>query len=186
MIYEGKVPSTWAVVHRTFSTFGNLPIGSKSQSESLRVSSINRLNGYSMDFVDGASVARGTIYGACGSIKCRDSMEYTWHFNSRARTNTKAELLGVQHIQLIGDSKVIIVWLNKKGKLQAINIEGWKGKIRELISSFSGIYFQHIFREANVKADILSKQALSTSCGRLFYYSWDRETAGTVHHFDIF
>jgi hypothetical protein len=97
-----------------------------------------------------------------------------------------AKKLEIQYIQLIGDSKVVIDWLNKKGNIQVINIEGWKGKIRELISSFRGIYFQHIFKEANVEANNLSKQALSTSFGRLIYTSWDGENAGTVHHFDIF
>jgi ribonuclease HI len=162
------------------------------------VNSIIRLNGYSMAFFDGASVERGTNCGAGGTIICRDLTEYRWHFNGGAGTNTKAELLGawaslfiakqleIQYIQLIGDSKVVIDWLNKKGNIQAINIEGWKGKIRELISSFRGIYFQHIFREANVEVNKLSKQALSTSFGRLIYTSWDGENAGTVHHFDIF
>jgi hypothetical protein len=47
----------------------------------------------------------------------------------------------------MGDSKVIIDWLNKKGNLQAINIEGWKMRIRELMEVYQGINFQHIYRE---------------------------------------
>jgi hypothetical protein len=58
-----------------------------------------------VDFFEGASVERGII----------------------------AKQLDIQYIQLIGDSKIVIDWLNKKRNLQAINIEGWKGKIRKLI-----------------------------------------------------
>jgi hypothetical protein len=85
-----------------------------------------------------------------------------------------------------GDSKVIIDWLNHKGKLQAINIEGWKLRILDLVDSFQGICFQHIFRESNEEEDQLSKQALSATKGRLSYFTWDGENAGPTLHIDIF
>jgi ribonuclease HI len=93
---------------------------------------------------------------------------------------------GYTEIQLLGDSKAIIDWLKKKGNLQAINIEGWKRKTSELVATFRDITFQHIYRETNRVADRLSKHALLTSSGSLFYYPWDGESARTVQHFDIF
>jgi len=74
----------------------------------------------------------------------------------------------------------------KKGNLWAINIEGWKRKTSELVSTFRAIHFQHIYRETNVEANRLSKQAILALSGKLFYYFWDGETAGTVQHYDIF
>jgi ribonuclease HI len=98
-------------------------------------------------------------------------------------TNTKAELLGawvtlilvnqwkIPKIQLMGDSKVIIDWLNQKGNLNVIDIEGWKRITKVLTTIFQEIIFQHIFREYNKEADRLSKQALLGPKGRLTYYT---------------
>jgi ribonuclease HI len=136
--------------------------------------------------------------GIGGIIKCIESLAYRWYFNCGDGSNTKVELLGawatltienlldIQYIQILGDSKVTIDWLNHKGNLQAINIEGWKLKILELVASFQGICFQHIFKESNEEADQLSKQALSVKKGRSSYFTWDGETGGTSFHIDIF
>jgi hypothetical protein len=56
-------------------------------------------------------------------------------------SNTKIELVGawktfimenglhLHHLLLLGDSKVIIEWLQWKGKLHATKIEGWKRRV---------------------------------------------------------
>jgi hypothetical protein len=73
---------------------------------------------------------------------------------------TIAKILEIQHVQILGDFKIVIEWLKHKGNLQAINIEGWKSrKIRVLASTFQGISFQHIFIDYNEEVDLLSKQA---------------------------
>jgi len=41
-------------------------------------------------------------------------------------TLTLASLWVMDKIQILGDSKVIIDWMNQKGLLQAVNLEGWK------------------------------------------------------------
>jgi hypothetical protein len=71
-----------------------------------------------------------------------------------------------------GDSKIIIDWLNKKGKLQVAALECWKDRIVELTQTFSQINFSHIYRELNVEADILSKNALLKHTGILTYQHW--------------
>jgi ribonuclease HI len=101
-------------------------------------------------------------------------------------TLTIAKLLDLQYIQVLGDSKVVIEWLDQKGKLQAINIEGWKSRIKDMIPTFKGIYFQHIFREANGEADQLSKQALTASKGRISYFTWDGKKVGPALQVDVF
>jgi ribonuclease HI len=154
------------------------------KSQVLRLSPIIRLHGYTLAFFDGASIAGGTICGVGSSLKCIDGSDTRWYFNCGEGSNNKAELLGawatltiakimgIQHIQVLGDSRVIVDWLNQVRNLQAINIEGWKIRTRDLASSFQGIIFQHIFRESNEEVDKLSKQALSTPKGRLSYFTW--------------
>ena len=50
LLFEGKGPSTWSVVHVTLNMLRNLPSGTKSVSKSLRVNSIFMINGYSVAF----------------------------------------------------------------------------------------------------------------------------------------
>jgi ribonuclease HI len=128
--------------------------------------------GTSIACFDGAALSGGKQCGAGGVIKTLESTVYRWFINCGDGTNTKAELLGVwatltlathlslQKLQVLGDSKVIIEWLNNRGRLQASAIEGWKLRTKELIKYFQEISFQHIFREFNKEADQLSKQAI--------------------------
>jgi hypothetical protein len=83
---------------------------------------------------------------------------------------TLVNLWSIQNLQILGDSKVVIDWLNHKGKLQAIDIEGWKLRTMELTTLFQGINFHHIFEEFNKETDQLSKQALLEPENRLTYY----------------
>jgi len=133
-----------------------------------------------------------------GTIKIINAQVFHWYFNCGAETNTKAELLDalatltisklldLHYIQVLGDSKVIIDWLDQKRKLQAINVEGWKQRTKDLIPSVKGISFHHIFREANSEGDQLSKLALSMTKGRITYFNWDGVIAGPNIHVDIF
>jgi ribonuclease HI len=131
-------------------------------------------------------------------LKRLNALDVRWIFNCGEGSNTKAELVGawatfaiaklldIHHIQILGDSKVVVDWLEQKGNLQAINIEGWKRRIRDLATSFQGTSFQHIFRESNEEADKLSKQALLAPRGRLIYFNWDGENEGPPQFLKIF
>jgi ribonuclease HI len=163
-----------------------------------RQRSIYLKTGYTCAQFDGASSAGGLNCGVGGFIIDHDSSRYRWLINCGEGSNTKAELLGawttltlanhlkIQNIQVMGDSKVVIDWLKQKGNLHSTAIEGWKQRINELINSFQGIYFQHIYRDFNVEADLLSKQALSEPRGRLSYYVWDGGTTGPTFHINLF
>jgi ribonuclease HI len=138
------------------------------------------------------------VQGLGGTLKCINTPDYRWYINCGIGSNTKAELLGawaslliarhlgIQQLQVLGDSKVIIDWLRTNEKLQAINIEGWKNRVRELKTTFQKISFHHIFRESNEEADKLSKRALSSPKGRLTFFTWDGETEGPFQHWNIF
>jgi ribonuclease HI len=195
-LFEGKSPSGWVVVHRTLGALTKFHTVKYSQV--LRVSPVIRLIGYSLAFFDGASIAGGSGCGAGGTLKLIEGPIINWLFNCGEGSNTKAELVGawasltiarileIKLVQILGDSKTIIEWLNHKGNLQATNIEGWKSRIRMLVSTFQDINFQHIYREFNVEVDLLSKQALTSTRGRLTYYQWDGERAGPTHHIHFF
>jgi hypothetical protein len=57
--------------------------------------------------------------------------------------------LGFDHLQVFGDSKIVIESLNCRGNLHVTSLVGWKDMILEITKSFSTLKFAHIFREQN-------------------------------------
>jgi hypothetical protein len=148
-------------------------------------------------FFDGASIDGGSICGAGGFIKHTNNQVFSWFFNGGSGTNTKAELLGMgfsHYCKILGypiySSPGGLQSNHRLAKssrqLRASNIEGWKQRLLDLVITFKGTNFHHIFREANVEVDLLSKQALSEDKGRITYFTWDGSMAGPSHHLDIF
>jgi ribonuclease HI len=134
---------------------------------------------------DGATQRNGDQSGAGGVIKINDHTVYKWTLNCGRGTNTRAELMGVwasltlasrlsiTDILVLGDSKIVIDWLNRKGTLQVVTIDCWKDMINELIKCFTNISFAHVYREENQEADNLSKQALTKHPGSIAYNQWE-------------
>jgi ribonuclease HI len=87
-------------------------------------------------------------------------------------TITLAARLTVSDLHVLGDSKIVIDWLNRKGALRVANLDGWKDRIEELCPLFRSISFAHIYREENKQADRLSKKALYSCRGRIAYNLW--------------
>jgi hypothetical protein len=69
-----------------------------------------------------------------------------------------ADHLSIHQLQVLGDSKVIINWLNKKSNLCVSSLDGWKQRIELLRKKFRAINFYHIYREFNKEADEQSKK----------------------------
>lgn len=98
---------------------------------------------------DGASQNLGMHCGVGGRIHLCDGFWITWTFNCGIGSNTKTKLLGVWVTLLLAsrynildlhvrrDSKIIIDWLNKKGKLQIAALECWKDRIIDLSQTFT-------------------------------------------------
>ena len=92
-------------------------------------------------------------------------------------TNTRAELLalwdlllfadaiGLPFLHIFGDSVVVINWENNKSALSAINLVYWCTNISKLKDIFLFLVFQHVYREHNMRADKLSKEALTMALG---------------------
>jgi hypothetical protein len=83
---------------------------------------------------------------------------------------TLAIRLHIYDLQVVGDSKLVIDWLNNQVDLQAMGLHFWKKQIESLIMEFSAIEFIHSFREFNQEADNLSKHALGLQEGMLKFY----------------
>jgi ribonuclease HI len=129
------------------------------------------LNGYTLAFFDGASIVRGSGCGAGGSLKIIDGSVVRWFFNCGEGSNTKAELVGaweslsiakileIQHVHILGDSKIVIEWLKHNGNLQAINIEGWKRRI--LWCQLSNVLVSNTSSENPIRKQIFYQRRLS-------------------------
>jgi hypothetical protein len=83
-----------------------------------------------------------------------------------------AARFNIEALQIFGDSKIIIDWLNRRGKLQVVSLLGWKDRIRELQKFFRDISFSHIYRDQNKDVDLLSKIALQKQEGKITYNHW--------------
>ena len=66
----------------------------------------------------------------------------------------------VRNLQIFGDSKLTIDWENGQLQINAPQLQHLLRAIRSQNENFESISFQHIYRELNVDADKLSKEAL--------------------------
>ena len=88
--------------------------------------------------------------------------------------------IGLHILSVCGDSQVIINWEKSVACLDVVDPEHWCDRITEVKSSFLSINFQHIYREHNMSADVLSKEALSLDMGKLSYIEMlDGESIGS-------
>jgi hypothetical protein len=83
-----------------------------------------------------------------------------------------AARFNIEALQIFGESKIIIDWLNHRGKLQVVSLLVWKDRIRELQTFFRDISFSHIYRDQNKDTDLLSKIALQKQEGKIAYNHW--------------
>ena len=140
-------------------------------------------DGFTVACFDGATSANGNLCGTGAFIKSHGSRVIGWILNCGHGTNTKAELMEVwatltiahhlayTKLQILGNLKVVIDWLNKRGKLQACAIEGWKVKVLGLLKMSQDISFQQIYMTHNIEAHILSKKSFMEPEGRISFYN---------------
>jgi hypothetical protein len=126
-VFKGKVPSVSKVVIRSLDAL-QIPV-EKHVSSTLRLNRLNIPLEYPLASFDGATKSDGTCSGAGGIIRGSTMMVYKWYLNCGIGSNTKAELIGawatlyianlisLNNLQILGDSKVIIDWINYKGEL---------------------------------------------------------------------
>jgi ribonuclease HI len=187
-IFENVCPSIHSIVYKTLG--GMIMINPAKTTHTLRSSKSPHFSLGVVGWFDGATLSNDQQSGAGGLIKTSENIVYKWTYNCGTGTNTREKLLGVWatltlarrlHIvdmQVLGDSKIIIDWLNDKGNLQVNALECWKDRIRELHSSFSSIKYTHIYRESNMEVDKLSKKALLKPEGKINFNLWTEGQEG--------
>ena len=95
-------------------------------------------------------------------------------------------VLHLHHLHILGNSKIIIECLQRKSKLHATKIEGWKRRARDLHKNFQGTYYQHIYMESNEEVDRISKRALEAPKGILFFFTWINGIEGPQQNIYLF
>jgi len=189
VIFEGRTPSCQAVLHRVLSSFTWQPTTVKS----LHYKACGTLVCF-----DGAALPNGLCCGAGGTFKTHSSQITNWYLNCGTGSNNKAELMGLwaslylascwslNHLLVLGDSRVIINWINQGCQLQSIHLEGWKQRTMELATLFTDVHFQHIPRYHNYEADALSKRALIAVAGRLSIFHFDNGIESSISSINLF
>jgi len=177
VIFEGHTPSILAVLYRVSASFHWQSPPLKSIPP--KSCEITLKEGYTLACFDGAAASSGLNCGAGGFFKTHPNRTTSWFINCGLGTNSKAELLGLwtslalaslwslDQILVLGDSRIIIDWINRECALHSVHMEGWKDRTRQLSKQFRDIQFRHIPRIHNQQADALSKGALSEVVGRL-------------------
>ena len=64
-----------------------------------------------------------------------------------------------------GDSKTVIEWAKERNNIRAPRLQNLLRTIWMMLPSFEALNFNHVYREFNSEADILSKQALAIQPG---------------------
>jgi len=110
----------------------------------------------------------------CGAgvfMRCGD-FSYWISMNCGQGTNTIGELLAlwclqyfaksldISHLQLLGNSRVVMDRFIHKANLQVVALDGWKHHIRDLEEQLIHLPVVHIFRGYNKVVDTLSKEAV--------------------------
>jgi ribonuclease HI len=195
-VFEDRPPSLQAVLHRILSTFQLQQKPIKFIQIKARDYSI--AEGSTLICFDGAAHSNGLCCGAGGTFKSHPSRITNWFLNCGVGSNTKAELMGLwvsltlaswwslNHLLVLGDSRIVIDWINHICTLHSIHIEGWMQRTRELSTSFSDIKFQHFSRSFNSEADSLSKRALGSEIGRLSVFHCDDGQDSPISTINLF
>ena len=152
----------------------------------------------SVGYFDGASQAGGTMCGV-GVILISPLLgRYNLKWNCGIGSNTRAELLalwsilhlarslGIDTIQLVGDSWVIVEWFKGIFHLEAVLLTYWMDRIMQLKSQFVEISIQYVYRENNSDADLLSKQALVLPVGHFLVARGDGRDPSAFNFFGSF
>ena len=72
---------------------------------------------------------------------------------------------GVQKLQVVGDSEIVINWLSQRIPQRNIILKPIYEDISRLLSLFQAINFEHIYNERNQMDNQLSKNGLHVGIG---------------------
>jgi len=125
------------------------------------------------------SVEHGGRCGCSAWIHIDYNQHYTIHWSRGTRTNTGVEavalwglmwfvsFLNIPKLQIYGDSLAIINHVLGSSSLSHPHLQGWFRNIEYLKGTFQNINLQHIHREFNTTADVMSKQGIMDPPGSM-------------------
>lgn len=139
-------------------------------------------------FFDGAATCRNGTGGSGATLHFTCSITVHLWLNLGMGTNTRSEvcalwlllywarLRGIHSLVTFGDSSAVISWEKGISPLNVIGLTHWLDAARKLILEFEHIHFEHIYREVNREADMLSKRALHSQAGTIMWQEWRDDT----------
>ena len=149
-------------------------------------------------YFDGASQDGGYRCGAGAFLISPILGKYSVKWNCGFGTNTRAELLalwsilhlansmGIDAIQIVGDSRIIVDWFRGSLHLETLALTHWMERIMQLKTHFSVVNIQHVYRELNATADRLSKLALDGPVGHFLVAPGDGRDPYSFKLFGLF
>ena len=99
----------------------------------------------------------------------------------REGTNTMVEFMAfwgllfftsnknVLSLHVVGASRVIVDWVDRKAKLQVSLLAQWKSIIDNLKENFYFISFKHVYMQFNTSIDSLSKNSIGHEEGHIYF-----------------
>jgi ribonuclease HI len=119
-------------------------------------------------YFDGALNIKGAGVGVLLISPQGEQLKYVLQIHYKASNNGAeyealihglriAVSLGIKRLLASGDSKVVIKQVNKEWDCVKDTMDSYCAEIRKLEGHFEGIEFQHVPRNNNVVADVLSK-----------------------------
>jgi hypothetical protein len=139
VIFEGRTPSCQAVFHRVLSSFIWQPTTVKIFQYKACEHSL--MAGGTLVCFDGAALPNGLCCGAGGTFKTHSSRITKWYLNCGTGSNNKAELMGLwaslylascwslNHLLVLGDSRVIIDWINQNASFILYTLRDGNNKL---------------------------------------------------------
>ena len=176
VIFRNEFSSPLLIVNKVQHIWNEGPIQYKKKSSRI-IQQPTFQHDVSIGYFDGASQDGGSRCGV-GAILITPLLgRFNIKWNCGVGTNTRSELLalwsilhfarslGIDSIQIAGDSRIIVDWFKGIFHLEAVLLTYWMDRIMQLKNQFVEISIQHVYRENNVDADLLSKQALAGPVG---------------------
>ena len=175
---------------KIFRTKITLPRITKESTNELKVVPFPEFE-YKLQF-DGCSKDNPGIAGAGAVIyKFNKEISSKIKFVGNNSTNNAAEytgliiglkeaiLLGIKTLLVEGDSMLVIKQMNGEYKVKSTNLIDLYNQANDLSKNFENIYFKHIYRENNKRADELSNLAISKDYldENMYYDEVDEEEA---------
>jgi hypothetical protein len=163
MIFECGTPSVSVAAYKALGIFNTWNVALANKPTPQHTLKVHVLEDTYIGWFDGATLSDGSQSGVGGVIKTTQNTYYKWTFNCGPGTNTREKLLGawatlylasrlhIEVLQVLGDSRTIIEWLNNRGDLQAISLLAWKDIIRMIQTYFQKAQIQpHLSRAQQI------------------------------------